>query len=144
MCIRDRRTVVQYLQFLTDQADADEWAHKRQTLYPERVAGLLEERRKKLEETRADATWAGWAWKPGAEALAAYAGRYRAERLGVAVELQPGADGLLLREGARRQRLAPAAPDLFGASWLLFDPPEPVRFHRDADGAVTGLSLIHI
>lgn len=132
------RTVVQYLQFLTDQADADEWASRRQTQYPERVADHLQDRRRQVEQARADAAWAGWAWKPDATSLSAYAGRYRAEKLGIAVDVLPGDEGLLLREGARRQRLSPAAPDLFGATWLSLDVPEPVRFHRDGKGAISG------
>ena len=132
------RTVVQYLQFLTDQADADQWAAERQKQYPERVAKFLLDRRTKLEQARADVAWNGWNWKPDATTLATYVGRYRSERLGIDVDLLPDAHGLLLREGARRQRLAPAAPDLFGATWLSLDVPEPVRFQRDDKGAITG------
>ena len=132
------RTVVQYLQFLTDQADAGEWAAERQKQYPERVAKFLLDRRTKFEQARADAGWSGWNWKPDAAALAMFVGRYRSARPGISVDVLPTSDGLLLREGARRQRLAPAAPDLFGATWLSLDVPEPVRFHRDGKGGITG------
>jgi len=132
------RTVVQFLQYLTDQPDADEWAAKRQALYPERVATFLENQRTQVRDARADAAWKGWAWTPDARELSVYAGRYRGERLPATVDLLLGATGLQLREGARRRRLAPATPDLFGATWLPLDAPEPVRFQRDAQGRITG------
>lgn len=132
------RTVVQYLQYLTDHPDADKWAGIRQAQYPQRTAKLLESRRADLEASRADPAWGGWTWKPDAHALAEYAGRYRGMRLPVVVDLMPTAGGLLLREGARRLRLAPASPDLFGTTWLPLDPPEPLRFERDAGGRILG------
>ena len=132
------RTVVQYLQYLTDQTDADEWAQERQKQYPQRIAKLLASRRGDIAEARADAAWGGWTWKPDARALAEFSGRYTNTRLSVAVDLVPATDGLLLRQGAWRQRLAPATPDVFAATWLALDPPEAVRFQRDGDGRITG------
>ena len=132
------RTVVQYLQFLVDHAEAEEWAATRQKLYPERVAEFLASRRKQYDDVRADASWKGWAWKPAAEGLAVYAGSYRNEALGVTVAVTATSDGLHLRMGVLERRLAPAAEDLFGASWLRLDPPEAVQFLRDGDGAVSG------
>lgn len=135
------RTVAQYLQYLTDHPDAGKWAQHRQKLYPERVAKLLDSRRKALADARADARWEGWRWAPTAAELGAYAGRYRGERIPVDVEVEATAEGLRLRMGALERRLQPAAPDLFGASRLQLDPPEPVRFQRDGSGAVVAFEF---
>ncbi len=135
------RTVVQFLQYLVDHPEAESWAATRREMYPQRVAGYLAARRGQLDEARADPQWQGWAWKPGAAELAAYAGRYRGERLPVTAELANGAQGLQLTIGALQRRLAPARPDLFGATWLRLDPPQPLRFQRDGEGRITGFEF---
>lgn len=132
------RTVVQYLQFLVDHPDAETWSATRRKAYPERVAQQLQARRKQYEQARADAQWNGWAWQPGSEALAAYAGRYPGERLPVTAEVTWTEQGLQLRVGALQRRLLPASEDLFGAAGLRLEAPEPVRFLRDGNGRITG------
>lgn len=132
------RTIVQYLQFLVDHPDADEWATTRQAQYPERAAQLVDMRRKQLNDARGDQQWRRWHWKPGGDALSAYTGHYRNKELPVVAELTVGPQGLHLRAGVMQRRLTPASPDLFGASWLRLDPPEPLRFQRDDSGRISG------
>jgi CubicO group peptidase (beta-lactamase class C family) len=135
------RTVVQFLQYLVDHPEAESWASTRQKMYPERVAEYLGMRRKQLAEVRADPQWQGWRWTPDADELAAYAGRYRGERLPVTAELATAPQGLQLKIGALQRRLAPARLDLFGATWLRLDPPQPLRFERDGEGRITGFEF---
>jgi CubicO group peptidase (beta-lactamase class C family) len=135
------RTVVQFLQYLVDHPDAESWAKTRQGMYPQRVADYLKFRREQLANTRAEPQWQGWAWAPEGETLAAYAGRYRGERLPVTAELTVAAQGLQLKIGALQRHLAPATRDLFGATWLRLDPPQPLRFQRDAEGRITGFEF---
>lgn len=135
------RTVVQFLQYLVDHPDAESWASTRQEMYPQRVAEYLGVRRKQLADTRADPQWQAWAWAPDDSTLQAYAGRYRGERLPVTAELALGPQGLHLKIGALQRRLAPASRDLFGATWLRLDPPQPLRFARDREGRITGFEF---
>lgn len=135
------RTIVQFLQYLVDHPEADEWAGIRQAQYPKRAEEFLAMRRQQLADVRAGTSWQGWRWKPEASALAEYAGRYRGERLPVTAELVSGARGLQLTIGALQRHLEPAHADLFGASWLKLDAPQPLQFQRDAEGHITGFEF---
>ena len=135
------RTIVQFLQYLVDHPEAEEWAGIRQKSYPERVAEYLGMRRKQLADVRAEPQWQGWSWAPEADELATYAGNYRGERLPVTAGLAKGPQGLQLKIGALERRLAPASRDLFGATWQRLDPPQPLRFQRDGKGRITGFEF---
>lgn len=135
------RTVVQFLQFLVDHPEADAWAVRRQGLYPQRVAEHLADRRGQRATARAEARWEDWRWSPDSKELAPYVGTYRHEALPVTATLSASPEGLMLSAGALRRRLAPAKRDLFGATWLRLDPPEPLRFLRDADGTISGFDF---
>lgn len=132
------RVIVQYLQFLTDAPDAQDWARLRQRVYPERAAEFLAMRRDELAQARTSDRWQGWAWAPDIETLDGYVGRYGSARFPVVVTIARIDDRLQLRAGAMRKWLAPAAPNLFGARWLVLDGPEPVQFQRDGGGAIAG------
>jgi CubicO group peptidase (beta-lactamase class C family) len=135
------RTVVQFLQYLTDHAEADEWAKTRTQLYPERVAENLAARRKAVTDTRADAQWSGWSWRPEATVLAEYTGDYRGVVLPVDARLTLEKGALELRIGALQRRLEAAVPDLFGATRWRLDTPQPLRFQRDDAGRVVGFEF---
>jgi CubicO group peptidase (beta-lactamase class C family) len=135
------RTVMQYFQYLVDHPDAASWAATRQRVYPQRVAGQLEDQRARQAQVRAQPLWQGWAWHPDGAARAAYAGRFRGERLPVEALVAEGADGLRLRIGALERGLQPAAVDLFGAQAGPLDAAEPLRFQRGADGRVLGFEF---
>lgn len=135
------RTVVQFLQYLTDHVDVETWATTRTALYPQRVTEYLGMRHAALAEARADAQWNGWRWTPSAGALADYLGEFRGELLPVSAFVAMRGGALQLRIGDLQQRLAPASRDLFGATWWRLDLPQPLRFERDAAGRVVALSF---
>lgn len=135
------RTVVQFLQYLTDHPEADDWATTRTALYPQRVAEHLTARRQAVADARADAQWGGWSWRPEAEALAEFVGTYRGAVLPVDARLAVEDGGLVLRIGALQRRLQPASPDLFGATWWRLDPPQPLRVQRDAAGRIASFDF---
>lgn len=133
------RTVIQYLQFLTEHADAESWSEARPRLYPERAARLLAQRQEGLAEARADKRWGGWNWAPDSETLAAYQGRWTPGDPYFEFDIALEDDQLIARWGAYAMPLVPASPDLFGGQSDPFANLEAVRFTRDAAGDVTGL-----
>jgi len=133
------RTAIMFLQFVIDHEDAERWVARRQELYPERIARLMDYRQEQLAETRADAVWQGWNWAPEASALRAFEGVYAGQALYAPVRIVAGEDGLTGAWGDLHFTLEPAAEDLFGAAEHPLDPPSPVRFERDAEGAVTAV-----
>lgn len=132
------RTVVQYLQFLTDHPEAEKWAALRQKIYPERIEAYLDGQGKALTAARGEARWNGWTWNPKADQLKTYAGQYRAERLPLSARITLNQGALQLQVEELSRRLAPASADLFGATSLPLDPPEPLQFERNDDGAIVG------
>ena len=130
------RTVVQYLQFLTDHVDAQKWQQVRQKIYPERIAEYLESRTQQLAKARQQEQWQGWSWSPSVSELESYAGRYRAERLPLEATIQLTANQLDVKIGELQRSLQPAHTDLFGANALPLDPPQPLAFERNQDGQV--------
>ena len=133
------RTVVMFLQFLTDHPDAERWADTRVEYYPEQIARLLEHRTTRDAERRADAAWGGWTWQPDTAALAAYAGTYSGGGTYDVVTVALEDNGLVARMGDMRLRLEPARPDLFGGVANAFYGPDRFAFRRDESGAVAGL-----
>ena len=135
------RTVVQFFQYLVDHPQAASWATTRQRMYPQRVAVQLHDQRERQAQVRAQPLWQAWAWHPDAAARAAYAGRFRGERLPVEAVVASEADLLRLRIGALDRALQPAAVDLFGAQAGPLDVAEPLRFLRDANGQLSGFEF---
>jgi CubicO group peptidase (beta-lactamase class C family) len=133
------RTVVQYLQYLTGHPEATEWAALRQKLYPERVAELLQQRQQAVASARAEPRWQGWQWQPTADALAEFIGVYRSEDLQVDATISAIDEQLEFHAGALRRKLEPAAADLFAATLLSLDAPEPLRILRDTEGTIQSL-----
>ena len=132
------RTVVMYLQFLTEHEDAEQWAEARPRLYPDRIQRLLDWRRGSRAEARADAAWGGWAWTPGAGELAAYEGEYVTDLPVGVLRIERAGEGLVLRLAEAERRLEPAIADVFGVTQTPLDEPDRLEFQRDADGMITG------
>ena len=133
------RTVMQYLQFLTEHADAESWAEARPRLYPERVAWQLERRAERLAEARAEPHWGDWSWAPDGEALAAYQGRWTTGDPYLDFDIALEAGQLVARWGAYTVPMAPATPDIFGGQTDPSADLEAFRFARDETGALTGV-----
>jgi CubicO group peptidase (beta-lactamase class C family) len=133
------RTVIMYLQFLTEHADAARWSEARPRLYPERAAWLLNRRQESLAETRAEPRWGDWNWSPDAETLAAYQGRWTTgdPYLDFDIALEDGQ--LVARWGAYAVPMQPATPDLFGGQTDPSADLESFHFSRDEAGAVAGV-----
>lgn len=123
-----------------DLPGADARLRRRVADYRARNARYLAALQDSLRHARADARWQGWTWKPDAGALQVFVGRYGREGAllpDAVVELEP--DALHLTSGARRYRLTPAAPDLFGAQTFAYDAIDAVAFVRGVGGEVLGL-----
>ncbi|WP_054111095.1 serine hydrolase [Brevundimonas sp. AAP58] len=105
--------------------------------YGERLARFAAQRMQAVEARRAEAQWAGWTWRPSPADRAAYVGTYRHATLGDLAVVTQG-EAVQARMGVVTRPLEPAAPDLFGITDGLADPPSPVRFER-ADGRVTAV-----
>ncbi|MBX9576806.1 MAG: serine hydrolase [Caulobacteraceae bacterium] len=105
--------------------------------YGERLARFAAQRVQAVDDRRAEARWAGWTWRPSHADRAAYVGTYRHATLGDLAVLNRD-EAVLVRMGVVTRRLEPAAPDLFGITDGLADPPSPVRFER-AEGRVTAV-----
>lgn len=91
-----------------------------------------------IQRVRAANIWHGWMWKPTAQELAPYAGRYVSDRLGtmdVRVE-----DGMLRAHlGFTIFDLEPAAAGLFGATSSDDLLPMPFAFRSGASGRPSAL-----
>ena len=133
------RTVVMFLQFLTDHPDAQRWADTRVAYYPEQSARLLEGRVNREAENRADAAWGGWTWQPEADELADYPGIYSDGDAYGTVRIVTGEAGLQAHFGDMVLALDPASPDLFGGVAYPFYGPDRFAFRRDAAGHVVAL-----
>tara|TARA_R110000868_G_scaffold120773_1_gene320568 strand:- start:3711 stop:5219 length:1509 start_codon:yes stop_codon:yes gene_type:complete len=132
------RTVVQYLQYLTEHPDAGSWADRRSSLYPERAADYLEYRQHSLAEARAEESWGGWSWAPDAEELARFTGHYTTPRpyMDLMITIEDGQLHAAMSE--YRLTLQPARPDLFAGQTDPFGDLEPFEFARDTSGAIAG------
>jgi len=101
--------------------------------YAEKVAKQAEGRDKRDAKDRADAKWQGWTWKPSPQELAAYAGRYRNNRLGDIVVRQHGME-LVGTLGELTFQMIPAAPDLFAGILNPMEVREALSFERSSAG----------
>lgn len=141
------RTVIQYLQFLIEHADAEAWAELRARVYPERTASLLDARREHVAQSR-DALiwrdwpwfWQSWTWSPLRDTLAEYEGVYRSSDGYAPVVVSLKADGLSARRDGVSVELTPARRDLFAARLGPLDAFQPVQFKRRG-GQVTALEF---
>ena len=133
------RTVVMFLQFLTEHPDAERWADTRVEYYPQQIARYLDHRTRQQAEIRADEGWGGWDWRPDAETLGAYRGTYSMGNPYGTVRVVQSEDGLTAQLGDMRLALEPATPDVFGGASHAFHGPERFAFERDATGAVIRL-----
>lgn len=108
--------------------------------YRARNESYLRSLQNTLRTARSDGKWKGWTWAPPAAQLAEFTGRF--ERDGAllrdaGIEVTGGV--LFLTSGARRYRLTPAAPDLFGAQTFAYDEIATIAFIRDGGGNISGL-----
>ena len=133
------RTVIMYLQFLTEHADAERWSEARPRLYPERSAWLLDQRRQRLAAARAEERWGGWNWQPSVTELAAYEGRWSTgdPYLDFDVALEDGQ--LIARWGVYTVTMMPATPDQFGGQSDPFGDLEGFSFVRNEAGEVASV-----
>ena len=113
-------------------------ADLRAKVYPDRIQRLLTDRRQELEAARAEASWGGWSWDPGAAELEAYCGAYVSDDPYLSAEVRNESGVLRVQIGGIRGWLEPASTDLFGGFTDPFSGPEPVPFERDTKGAVNG------
>ena len=124
-----------------DNLPGGEWRSRRRIAsYQSQNARYLNGLQDSLRSRRADARWKGWAWTPTTTELEAFAGRYERQNAlqpDVGVEVAEGV--LSLTSSARRYRLTPAAPDLFGAQTFAYDAIGAITFVRGTDGRVIGL-----
>jgi hypothetical protein len=98
---------------------------------PERVASKARKRAQAFDDSRADATWGAWSWKPGVVELRRCAGSFSDPLFGTLV-VREGDGGLVADAGAQHLVLEPAKPGLFAATDGTLDPPE--TFTCDAGG----------
>lgn len=100
--------------------------------YPARLAKLVKRRGDAIATARADARWAGFAWRPSLRELDAHAGVFESPRLGT-LRVERDGDALVAILGAQRLRLQPAAAGLFAAWPQTLDPPEEFRYDAARD-----------
>ena len=103
-----------------------------------RLGRVPERGREAIAKRRAEAQWAGWAWRPTVAELRHYVGRYRSDSFGdVRLVLADG--GLSAELGVMRGALEPAKPDLFG--FVEGDADELVPFAFEREGRrITGFT----
>lgn len=99
--------------------------------FPARLAALVDKRRQAMAESRADAEWGGWTWRPDEDGLRACMGRFHDDLFGTLVVREAGR-GLVADIGARQATLEPARPGLFAASDGTLGPPEPMTCRPEA------------
>lgn len=133
------RTITMYLQFLTEDDEAEAYADLRAKVYPERIARLLERRTQTLDEMRADPRWGGWEWEPDEAELREYEGAWSTDEPYLAIDVSVEDDGLTLWWGDSRRVLRPATRDLFGAQSAPYEAIETVAFERDEAGRLSAL-----
>lgn len=133
------RTLTMYLQFLTDDEEAEAYADLRVERYAERVEQLLERRTARLEEMEADPGWGGWEWEPQETELREYEGAWSTDEPYLDVDVRMEDGQLVLRWGDSRRVLRPATPGLFGAQTAPYEAIEAVEFERNEAGEISAL-----
>lgn len=133
------RTVTMYLQFLTEDEEAERYADLRVELYPQRIERLLEHRTERIGEMEASPHWGGWEWQPKVAELRDYEGAWRTDEPYLDIDVRLEDDRLMLWWGDSRRTLRPATRDLFGAQSAPYEAIEAVQFERDEAGSVSAL-----
>lgn len=123
------------LAYVNGEADADSRASAVLARFARDVGRQLEQRQKRAAAVKTDPKWQGMTWAPAAAELAAYAGEFTHPVLGKA-RITPDGGSLEWKLDAARMTLRPAAPGLFAAASGRWSAPEPVRFERNAAGAI--------
>jgi len=134
------RTVIMYLQYLTEHADAETWSTRRPEIYPQRVERYLGYRQQRQDESRNEERWGDWSWSPSAADLAEFEGRWRTGNPYLDVLVAVEGEALVARWGDYVVNLEPAQTDLFGGQRHPFDPWEDFGFARDDSGAITSMT----
>ena len=134
------RTMIQFLQFVIDHEDADQWSARRQELYPQRIERLLGMRQERIEAARNEEVYAGWAWTPDADALSDYVGVYENPVMYAPVTVRAEDGALIAAWGDYVFTGLPAQPDVFGLQQHPLDELKPLQFERNDAGEVIALS----
>lgn len=135
-----RAVINMFFMYLVEDEDADRMSELRVNHYPERVARVLEIRREREAEARADESWGDWSWQPDADTLAEYAGEWSGGNQYLQVRLVLEDAGLQLHWGDARMSLEPAREDMFAGTSHPFDSLDAVAFNRGADGQLVSFS----
>ena len=134
------RTIVQYLQYLTEHPDADRMSDVRARVYPQRIQRLLDGRIQDRRRAQDDERWGDWSWEPGESELRSYVGSFESDDPYLTAEVTLEDGQLWITVGGTRAWLIPAVEDLFGSYTDPFSGPEPMQWTRDDAGAVTGFT----
>ncbi len=132
------RTIDMYLQFLTDDPQAEAREQQRPGFYPRQIERLQNYLASRSEEARADEAWGGWTWSPDADELSDFTGAYETNVRYLNAEFGVRDGVLNMWIGDHHLVLEPAQQDLFAARNVPHDLPEAVRFERDEAGHITG------
>lgn len=135
------RTIDMYLQFLTDDPEADVREQQRPDFYPRQVERLQNYIANRTAEARADEAWGGWSWSPTEDDLSDFVGAFETDVSYFNAEFGVRDGVLNMWMGDHHLVLEPAQADLFGARNVPYDVPEAVRFTRDANGRVIGFDF---
>lgn len=135
------RTLVQFLQFLTDDKNATRWATIRQDQYPKRTQRLLNVRQERNKSMQDDPRWDSWKWNPNTFELQEYVGKYQDAIAYIDFEINLR-DGLLqLKNDAYKSTLTPAKEDLFATQNWPFDSIQEVKFTRNSGGKIVSFKF---
>jgi hypothetical protein len=88
-------------------------------------------RERNVQQSRQDAKWNGWSWRPTPDQLDAYVGRYRGD-LGELV-IEHDGDRLRSRLGMMVRTLEPASADLFATQSDAYGALEEMSFTRTGE-----------
>lgn len=133
------RTIVQFMQFLVDDPDADKMAELRIRQYPLRANQWLDQQLKQQQEEKIKAEWAGWSWRPRLSELKSYEGQYQTADGLKTIEVFRDRNALKVSIHAYQAHLEPAARNLFGMQVSPLDVPEPVTFEEGVGKRITTL-----
>ena len=133
------RAINMYLQFLTEDENAERMTDLRVSHLPERRARIAQFMAGRDEEDRAREVFGAWDWTPSPAELSAVAGRYSNGEPYSDFEIVPENGGLMVHWGDARIALQPAARHVFAAQISAFDPREALQVQTDERGRVTAI-----
>jgi len=114
-----------FIGLATGQSGENERLDAAVAALPSRLAGKADKRMDAIATARADPSWGGWHWKPGAPELQACAGSFHDALFGTLLVRVEG-KRLVADAGEMHLSLEPAKPGLFAASDGTLEPPEPL------------------